>query len=364
MMQRRLDRLSSLLDVTRPDSHYDVRIFNWQAALDQWRESPMVGTGAGTHLYYGRQFRRPELQPDPEHAHSDYLELLAEYGIIGGIGMAAFLVAHLGRGMCSYRELAARRKEELYRPSYELAVNVGAMTAVSAYLAHSVVDFNLHLPGNALLFAFIFGLLANEGCASDEPDIHDSPKQGWRRFVLPVFGFLFALHILQKIPTEYLSEKARVAVRDGRLDDAIAFANRGLLTEKQNPFLYYHLGEAHRLAGANGARSSRMVELEKSTQAYRAGIAIFPQDEDLWVRLGQSLDGMSKYSEARKAYEKAISLDPNLGILYGYYARHLQITGREAEASAALERGESLTSKSLNEFVNQASSLDDASDKK
>jgi O-antigen ligase len=61
----------------------DIRIYNWQAALDQIKVSPTWGTGAGTHLYYGRLFRRPQLQPDPIHAHSDYLELAAEYGLVG-----------------------------------------------------------------------------------------------------------------------------------------------------------------------------------------------------------------------------------------------------------------------------------------
>src|SRR5205814_187984 len=59
------------------------RMQMWQAAWKQFRLQPAVGTGSGTYLYYGRQFRHPGLQTDPTHAHNDYLELLAEYGIVG-----------------------------------------------------------------------------------------------------------------------------------------------------------------------------------------------------------------------------------------------------------------------------------------
>ncbi len=354
MIRKRMDQLANIGDVARPNSSYDARIFNWQAALDQWREQPIIGTGAGTHLYYGRQFRRPQLQADPEHAHSDYLELLAEYGLVGAIGMAVFLAAHLRKGIRGYRDLAAHRRDEIYQPTFELAINVGALTAVSAYLAHSVVDFNLHLPGNALLFAFIFGLLANPGPPPGEP-FDPSPPGGrawrWSRLALPALGLWLAASGLPKLPAEILCEKARVAVRDGRFQDAIGFAGRALESEKRNPFLYYHLGQAHRLGAIHEPRSTRKGTLEMAGKAYRDGIALFPRDEDLWVQLGQSLDAMARYPEARKAYETAISLDPNLGLLYAYYARHLQTTGREADAAAALARAEGLSSKNMKMFL-------------
>ncbi len=357
MMHRRMGELANIGEVMRPDSKYDARIYNWQAALDQWRVQPLLGTGAGTHLYYGRQFRRPQLQADPEHAHSDYLELLAEYGLVGALGMAAFLAAHLRKGIRSYRELAAHRSEEIYQPTYALGIHVGALAAVSAYLAHSVVDFNLHLPGNALLFAFIFGILASPGPPPSErldTSIPEENARHWSQLLLPALGLWLAISGAPKLRAEIFCEKARVAVRDGRLKEAVAFANRALESEQRNPFLFHHLGDAHRLLAEHESRNIRKATLDAAEQAYRAGIALFPQDEDLWVRLGQTLDALAKYADARKAYEQAIALDPNLGILHAYYAHHLRITGREAEADAALARGEALSSLILKNFLDRA----------
>jgi hypothetical protein len=66
-LRHRLELLSGQLE----EKNRDIRIYNWQAALDQFRVEPIFGTGAGTHLHYGRLFRRPQLQADPIHAHSD-----------------------------------------------------------------------------------------------------------------------------------------------------------------------------------------------------------------------------------------------------------------------------------------------------
>ncbi len=363
MISERMELLGRITEV-RKEGVYDVRVYNWQAALDQWRAAKWEGTGAGTHLYYGRLYRRPQLQADPEHAHGDYLELLAEYGAIGAAGMAVFLFAHLRRGFRSYKELVTRHAEEPHRSSLELALQIGALTAVSSYLAHSVVDFNLHLPGNALLFGFIFGILANPGQARDTPEESESkqPIKLLPRLLLPSLGLWLAIAGLPKLRGEIFCEKTRVAVREGLYSEAIDFAHRGLQTEKKNPFLYYHLGQAHRLDAMKAPKSVRKARLEQAEKAFRAGLDLFPQDEDLWIRLGQTLDALGDYKNARTAYETALQLDPNMGLLHAYYAKHLMAAGREDEAEKALAKGEQLSSRNLSIIFNGPLQAPDAPD--
>ena len=351
MIQERMVLLGKITE-THKDGAYDVRIYNWQAALDQWRDAKWTGTGSGTHLYYGRLYRRPQLQADPEHAHCDYLELLAEYGIIGAAGMAFFLLAHLRRGFRGYNDLLTRHAEEPHRSSLELGLQVGALSAVSAYLAHSVVDFNLHLPGNALLFAFIFGILANPGYSPGTQEDSTTKQRGHflPRLLLPALGLWLAVAGLPKLRGEIYCEKARVALREGLYRHAIDFANRGLQSEKKNPFLYLRLGQAHRLNAMMSPRSVRKTDLELAEKAFRSGLDLFPQDEALWIRLGQTLDALADYKNARIAYETALQLDPNLGIIYAYYAEHLKTVGREGEAEEAIAKGQRLTPKNLSTY--------------
>src|SRR5690606_10412334 len=71
-------RLDMLMDFK------NMRLQMWEAAMRQFQESPWIGTGARTYLYYGRKYRPdPGYDEDPIHAHNDYVELLAEYGVIG-----------------------------------------------------------------------------------------------------------------------------------------------------------------------------------------------------------------------------------------------------------------------------------------
>ena len=80
----------------------------WRAALQQWNLAPLVGTGSGTYLYYGRQFRSEQMQIDPVRAHNDYLDLLAEYGAVAAFLLLPFVFVHLRHGIKDLRRLTQR----------------------------------------------------------------------------------------------------------------------------------------------------------------------------------------------------------------------------------------------------------------
>ena len=146
----------------------DVRLRLWPAALAEWHESPVFGTGPGTYLFYGRKYRDPSVQNDPIRPHNDYLELLAEYGEVGAGAFLLFLGAHVGRGLWAFRRLALSASAG-GGGSNAAAWNMGALAAVGCLVVHSAVDFNLHIPANALLMAFVFGVLANPAATSRRP---------------------------------------------------------------------------------------------------------------------------------------------------------------------------------------------------
>ena len=328
LLQQRLDLIG------KPD----VRYYNWLAALDQFKVSPWVGTGAGTHLYFGRFFRRPPLQYDPEHAHSDYLELLAEYGLIGAVGMAVFIFAHLRSSFSAVSAVIKTSIDDPFEPFRDdrLAFQVGAISAISAYLAHSVTDFNLHIPGHALLFAFFFGLATNPVARNPSPT---PPSFALRFFqlALPALGIWITVDALPKFPGDYLTEKTRVAVRKRNYQEAVQFGLRALRHETRNPFLYFHLGEANRaLAASLPLRALNQGYFTQAAGWYQKALNLFPQDETYWVRLGQAYDGQGDFRSAEIAYRRALELDPQLNVIYTYYAAHLVAAGRAEEAEHVL----------------------------
>ena len=113
---------------------------------DSWRiflDHPAMGIGLGT---LEDVFPRYETLYDGtivNHTHNDYVEALAETGVIGGIICACFLLIFF---------FTAWARITRAQNSLDLALHIGALSACCALLAHSLVDFNLHIPSNAFLF--------------------------------------------------------------------------------------------------------------------------------------------------------------------------------------------------------------------
>jgi len=122
---------------------------------DSWRiflDRPLLGTGIGT---LQEVFPRYESLYDGDvvnHAHNDYVEALAEAGLAGALAGAAFLAL--------FFNLAWARLTD-GRENVDFALHVGAFSACCALLIHSLVDFNLHIPSNALLFLLQALIISN-----------------------------------------------------------------------------------------------------------------------------------------------------------------------------------------------------------
>ena len=86
---------------------------------------------------------------------------------------------------------------------------IGALAAAAAYLAHSAVDFNLHLPGNALWMAFVFGILANAGMPKKvELNPDDIPQRASRfpTWFARLAGFSLGAALLALILPKFVPE--------------------------------------------------------------------------------------------------------------------------------------------------------------
>lgn len=307
---------------------WNVRWYNWQSAMDQYRLSPLIGTGAGTHLTYGRLFRKAPIQGDPRHAHSDYLEFIAEYGAVGGILAAAFLLIHLQVGLKNAREIALSRLINSFGPprTNSMALMIGALSATVALLAHSVVDSGLHTPGNALLAAFLFGILSNAGIHQQSQSKPEAVDTGLRLAVGAIgIGLLAA--IVHWLPAERVSNQVRRAFNARQYAACARLAPRAIASDPVNPNNYYYQGEALRLLAADLPEAERAASLDQAIAAFREGLKQYPQSENLWVRLGQALDATQRWREAGEAYDRAVANDPNLGVIYAYYAEHLRLIG-------------------------------------
>jgi len=316
------------------------RMQMWQAAWKQFRLQPAVGTGSGTYLYYGRQFRSPGMQTDPTNAHNDYFEMLAEYGIIGLIAAVIFLETHLRRGWNSF---TGRISQGTGLGSNSLALTVGALSAAAACLAHCMLDFNLHMPANLLTAAAIFGLLATPGEGRDAADY--TRDLGWPPFLrlaLPVLGLLILVRVVPTAPAEYFAARTRTILADAHHSTApepdeemIRLAQRGLQSNPRNPDLHFALGEAQSSLGDLATDPPAKKKFyEQAIESYTTALAYAPGDVHLILALGAALDELERFSESESLFERALELDPKGAATHLTVGMHYVFAGKFAEAEA------------------------------
>ena len=132
---------------------------------DTWRiflAHPLVGTGLGTLVVVYPRYSSFYNGLTVDHAHNDYLELLADTGIVGGLCGLSFL------GLLSWQGLAGLQSAGSHCARAMIA---GSLAACAGLLLHSLVDFNLHIPSNALIF-LLLSCIATADCTKASPDYH------------------------------------------------------------------------------------------------------------------------------------------------------------------------------------------------
>ncbi len=123
-----------------------MRRDTWQVFLNH----SLTGTGLGTLQIVYPPYESLYDGKIVNHAHNDYLEALAETGVLGGLCCAWFLAVLFGESLRRARQL---------NNSFAGTLQLSGLVACTGFLVHSLVDFNLHIPSNALLF-FLMAHLA------------------------------------------------------------------------------------------------------------------------------------------------------------------------------------------------------------
>ena len=141
-----------------------------EAAEDTFRmfaQHPVTGAGLGSFEAVYPQVQSFVSEKTWPYAHNDYVELLAETGVIGGAialaALAIFLYQSVWLGF---------RRRLLGSAAW---IQLGATIGCCGLLIHSAADFNLRIPANAAWFAACAALATMPARAADtNPSSHHS----------------------------------------------------------------------------------------------------------------------------------------------------------------------------------------------
>lgn len=128
----------------------DFRPMTWADTVVMIKDRPVFGFGPGNYAltYEDYRTRWQGVRRETVHPHNEYLELIAEYGLAGGVLFLSGIVVLIVRLV-----RLIRTSTRLYH-ALPAAAFLGALAGTGV---HGLFDFELHNFPNALMFALLAG---------------------------------------------------------------------------------------------------------------------------------------------------------------------------------------------------------------
>jgi tetratricopeptide (TPR) repeat protein len=306
----------------------------WKTAFRQWQFEPLFGTGLGTFTNFARQFRFRADALDDVFAHNDWVQALAEIGLIGvGLGFCV-LILHFSSGWRSVIvDLRQRIAAGSSPVSLKAGMQIGAMSSLAAFAVHAFFDFNMQVPANALLVCVSLAILASPGrrVSSMLASVFTSR--------LAVASMLAAVLMLawsawKFLPAELAWVRSDAALAHGNSELALELADSGMLANPKHSALAATGGRvALALGKENGfSEVERRRLLQRSVDL--SSIAMQGEAGDAWhlMNLAHAYDNLGSFAQAAHLHRAAIAQAPYYATPYEFYALHLELSGQSDEA--------------------------------
>jgi Tfp pilus assembly protein PilF len=272
-----------------------VKAFSWHAAAWLWRDHPILGAGPGefqtrapvimaqVHALWTGPWKMPltfVAPHDEAFAHQDFLQMLAETGVVG-FGAWLWLVVIVFRA--GYRDRS--------RAPY--------LGALAAFAPTMCLHFPLHLASSALVFWLCAGWAAGSRGRDDAPG----------RSSISVTAVATAMILLAASAIVVRSLVAEVYLgigyrnfRAGAPAQAVPLIER---FEKLAPDHFegvFYAGAMYQALGDDGAAIAR----------YEHAIALYPGMQGAMYNLGNVYFRRRDYDSAIAAYTRALAINPCL----------------------------------------------------
>ncbi|MCU0783640.1 MAG: O-antigen ligase family protein [Verrucomicrobia bacterium] len=315
----------------------DVRFQLWQATVRMWRDHTWLGVGPGHFDHRFRAYRPVEVQLRPDRAHNEYLNTLADWGVVGMALVAAALGVLFVGVLRTWKHVRRSENEFKTNQSNKFAFVVGASLGLLALLIHSAVDFNMQIPANAILAISLMALLSSH--------LRFATESYWVRVgtglrivasgvLLAGVAYLGWQEV--RLGREYVWRE-RAASQPIFSREQAAALQKAFAIEPSNFETTYALGEAYRVQSSEGGENYRELA-EQAMTWFARGTNSNPYDGYNFMRYGWCLDWLGRHAEAEPYFNRADELDPNGYFTAAFVGRHYIETGEYAAARPWFER--------------------------
>lgn len=333
------DKIAERFLEIHKDEHgfYDGRVGYWLDTLPMIKDFWITGSGAGT---FEAVFPAYQSSWVPgvvvNHAHNDYVEIMATLGITG----AALLSCFLGRVIFVSHALVNKR-----RSNFAVIIWVASLSGILALCVHAFMDFNFYNGANGLYFFTLCGLLIAGASAK--------PTEQWRgkgKFPEPraisglvsLAGIILSFVLVTAILIINLRIMAAAGIFSGIRASVLSSslpANdlRGMDEKISQAIALDPLDFRYRYLQGNVA--AFLGEDQKAADSYRQSLALNPLNSETLSRLAESTSRQAGSRDTECFLKAALQVDVANPQLYLNYADWLIVHNRRAEGLAIMRKG-------------------------
>lgn len=242
------------------DNHGSLRRTDWLVAQDMFRESPLIGCGAGNYAVLwpatrAKLFADPAVtgikghEPLALRAHNEAFQFLGETGILGGAWLTLVSVG----GAWLWRRRWLLLVGDRSRTDFLLLTASLLVAAI-----HASVSFPFHLPATATMLAMVIGFLLSPTFAGNQDETWTWKGNRALAFLPAVLALILGVGAIREFVGDLHLAAGKRYFTAGNLVKADRHLTRGidLCWWPQEGFLYHGLT---RMAGDDNLGAHRLL---------------------------------------------------------------------------------------------------------
>jgi len=313
------------------------RLDIWRGAARMWLDHPWLGVGPAHFDYRFREYRPETIQSQPDRAHNDYLNLLADWGIVGGVIVLAGIGIYIFWLKQTWPHVRREENDFGSGQSNRFAFFLGAVGGLVALAVHSAMDFNLHIPANALVGVTLLALVAGNARFATER-LWFRPGRPLKLTLTAVLGGVVVYFTAQgwrrADEVRWLAAaRAQVYFSPGRA----AALEKAFAREPNNFETAHEIGECFRMQSLDGG--DNFAALGRQAMGWYAhAIQLNPFDGYSLLGTGMCLDWLGRKQESGEFYRRAEACDPNGYFMVANIGWHYVQAGDYAAAQEYFNR--------------------------
>lgn len=290
----------------------DVRFQLWKPAMAMWKDHFWFGAGPAHFDYRFRQYRPPDpgLQRRPDRVHNDYLNTLADWGLVGAALVLACWAALYYQVFRGWRFVQRSQSDLGAKRSNRSAFVAGGAIGLLAILVHSLWDYNMHVPANAILAVTLMAIVASHYRFASERYWH---TVRWP-LRIPVMAILLAgLAYLgpqawkRSVESYWLVRSARA---EANSDAELNALQQAFQAENKNFETALRIGSVYRDRSKQGLEGYKEVA-RQGMEWFNKSMELNPYDPHGFIGCGQCLDEIGDHAAAAAAFKQAETIDAN-----------------------------------------------------